>query len=312
MFKNSISLFLAISLMASSIKVFARSIDGETETANENQSLIKLPAIVCIVGVVAIVATGGFCLFSSRKKRKTPSEKYLNTKNSNTSLSSSPNTTNSELLQLNRETEEVDITVKVESINNKPESEKIEEEEEKEKEPKRRSIFDSILNRNPKKEHRKSNIQFMEDRSLNSISTNEDWINEQKLQADLRQENDELYDDDNADVNSNDGFWNSDLQPIQSSSDNQQKSYAVPSLGKRNSVIIKGSEQKTKRQSVIIVNDNEELTETVDELEKSEKSVELKPNRVKSWKNNEELDKELKELLKNIEDEEENIKKTNN
>jgi len=293
MSQKSIFLYFTISLISNSTKVFARSIniDGETETANG--TLISLPSVLCIMGVVAVVSTGGFCLFSSKKKHKNPSEEYLTNANSNTSSSSStPNTSNSELHQLNRDIKEDDVSVKVDKMENN--SEKIEEQ------PKRRSVLDSILNRNPKKDRRLSNIQFKDDRSLNSISTNEDWINEQKLQAEIRQENqDGLYNDEDEEVNSNDGFWNSDLQPIQSSSDNKQKSYGVPSLGKRNSVIVKGGRTKVKRQSVIIMDDEEGANDAVD---LSEKSNELKPTRVKSWKNSD-FDEEIKEILKNIDDE---------
>jgi len=299
-----IFLSFAVSLMANSINVFARSIDTTGETnATVNQKIINLPAIVCIVGVVAVVASGGFCLFS--KKHKRPSEEYLTKENSisNTSSSSSssgsPNSSNSELRQLNKENEEVDITVKVDKMDGT--ENKVKSEEVDDAQPKRRSILDSILNRNPKKDRRSSNIQFKDDRSLNSISTNEDWINEQKLQADNQ---DELFDDDDEDLNSNDGFWNSDLQPIQSSSDNNPQSYGVPSLGKRNSVIVKSGSRAT-RQSAIIIDDSEKTTEAED---KSEKSVELRPTRVKSWKNND-YDKELKEILKNMEDEDQSISK---
>ncbi|OUM67513.1 hypothetical protein PIROE2DRAFT_58739 [Piromyces sp. E2] len=309
---KSIFLSFAIYLMVNSINVFARSIDttGETEVTAK-QTSIKLPAIVCIVGVVAVVASGGFCLFS-KKKQKRPSEQYLNSENSDSnysSSSSSPNTSKSDIRQLNNEAEEVDITVKVDKMN-KTENNKVESqpEEGEDAQPKRRSFLDSILKRNPKKERRTSNIQFTDDRSLNSISTNEDWINEQKLQAELRNKvSEDLYDndDDYEEVNSNDGFWNSDLQPIQSSSENKAQSYGVPSLGKRNSVIVKGSDSNVKRQSVVIVDGSEETAEA-EEL--SEKSVDMKPTRVKSWKNND-LDKELKEILKNIEDDDSSINK---
>jgi len=166
------------------------------------------------------------------------------------------------------------------------------------KKAKRKSIIDTILNRNFIKGGRRgSNVQFMDDRSLNSISTNEDWINEQKYEAAMNHP-DEMYEDED-EVNSNDGFWNSDLEPIQFSANNKQESYAIPSLGKYNSVIVKGSEQtkdrKNKRQSIIIVEDDSTLG--------SEEPSEIKPPRVKSWKNNPDLEKDLQELLKKIDKE---------
>jgi len=275
------------------MKVFAKSINTEGESEATSAVIFKLPAILCIIGVVAIVSIGGLCLFSSKKKRNNPSEKYLTKSNSNTSSTSSSSSSNSSYNgQVKKEVKEKDITIDVD----KTETENVEEQ------PKRRSVLDSILNRNPNKERRTSNIMFKEDRSLNSISTNEDWINEQKLQAEIRKENqDNLYEDDDEEVNSNDGFWTPDLEPIKSSTDNNQKSYGVPSLGKRNSVIVKGAGSKVKRQGVIIIDDDEPTGEGVAELEKSS---ELKPTRVKSWKNND-FDEEIKEILKNIDKEDE-------
>lgn len=299
---KSFFLSFAIVLMANSIKVLARSIDTSGSETPTNSSFIKLPTIVCIVGVVAVAVSGGFCLFSKKHKR-TPSEEYLkndNSSNTSNSSSNSPNTTSSELRQLNNESNEMDITVKVDKMED---ADKKEESEKLDVHPKRKSILDSILSR--KKEHRTSNIQFKEDRSLNSISTNEDWINEQKLQAELNNENQEdLYDDDDEDLNSNDGFWNSDLEPIQTASENKALSYGVPSLGKRNSVIVKDSDPKANRQSVVI----DENGNVIEADKASEKSAEFRPARVKSWKNND-YDKELREILKNIDVEDGSLSK---
>jgi len=226
-----------------------------------------------------------FCLFHSKKRRRQSSEKHL-TKPSTTQISSStsstPNSTNSELRELTNDVEEHDISIKID--NNKDESQK-----------KRKSIIETILNRDFKKDRRNSNVQFMEDRSLNSISTNEDWINEQKYEAAMKNQ-DDLYEDEE-EANSNDGFWNSDLEPVQSSSNNKQESYAIPSLGKRNSVIVKGSSEQNehnhKRQSIIIV--DEQISRNDDS--------EIKPPRVKSWRNNSDLEKQLQEILKDIDEE---------
>ena len=250
----------------------------------DNNSFIKLPTIVCIVGVVAIVASGGFCLFHSKKHKRTSSENHLTkAKESDTKISTSASSTSTstknELPELDENVEERDICVKIDNNKTEPQS-------------KRKSIFNTILNRDFKKDHRNSNVQFMDDRSLNSISTNEDWINEQKA---LNDRND-LYDE-GEEANSNDGFWNSDLEPVVSSSENKQESYAIPSLSKRNSVIVKESseqnELKNKRRSIIIV----------DEQNSESNNSGIKPPRVKSWRNNSDLEKQLQDILKDIDEE---------
>lgn len=242
------------------------------------------------------------------------SEEYLNKVNSNSNTSSttsSPISSNSELHQLNPEIEEADIAVQVDKLdNNKLENENnLNQEKEGETQKKRKSFLDTLL-RNSKRDSNKQNIQLTEDRSLNSISTNEDWIAEQKYQAGLK--NDDLYEEEEEfeETNSNDGFWNSDLEPIQSSSNNKQESYAIPSLGKSNSVIVKrNSEINGRHQSVIILDDNNNKINSSGSSVGSKKSIELRPTRVKSWKNND-LNKEINELMKSIEEQEklENIK----
>jgi len=302
-----------ITIMVNSINVYARSIDTEVSTESSSGTILKVPSIVCIIGVVAVVASGGFCLFSS-KKQKRMSEEYLNKVNSNSNTSSttsSPISSNSELHQLNPEIEEADIAVQVDKLdNNKLENENnLNQEKEGETQKKRKSFLDTLL-RNSKRDSNKQNIQLTEDRSLNSISTNEDWIAEQKYQAGLK--NDDLYEEEEEfeETNSNDGFWNSDLEPIQSSSNNKQESYAIPSLGKSNSVIVKrNSEINGRHQSVIILDDNNNKINSSGSSVGSKKSIELRPTRVKSWKNND-LNKEINELMKSIEEQEklENIK----
>jgi len=262
--------------------VFARSIAVDTKS-NDNYSFVKLPTVVSIVGVVAIVASGGFCLFHLKKHRRPSSEEHLTKANQNTTQTSTTvstsNSTNSELHELTESVEERDICIKIDNNKTEPQN-------------KRKSIINTILNRDFKKDHRNSNVQFMEDRSLNSISTNEDWINEQKA----LNNQDDLFDD-GEEANSNDGFWNSDLEPVVSSSENKQESYAIPSLSKRNSVIVKGSteqnDRKNKRRSIIIV----------DEQNTESNNSEIKPPRVKSWRNNSDLEKQLQDILKDIDEE---------
>jgi len=303
------STYLALCVLALVINsINARSIETNDNTEleiGETYTFIRLPVVVCIIGIVAVVASGGFCLFSSRKKEKRMSKECLTSSSSTLhSTSNTPTSSNSEVRELNTEPEleEVDISVKVDEMNESCRTDSQSEdvvEPGTEPQKKRRSFLDALLNRNPnKKERRKSNMQIVDDRSLNSISTNEDWINEQRYQAEINhQKPDDLYDEE--DINSNDGFWNSDLVPVQSSSEKKQELYAVPSLGSRNSVIIKGSEKPhNKRQSVIIVEEDvgEHSDTTVD-------NNELKPPRVVSWKNSD-LDKELKEIFKNIDEQE--------
>ncbi|ORX81276.1 hypothetical protein BCR32DRAFT_245006 [Anaeromyces robustus] len=305
-----------LNIFALAIHVNAISINTTVESNSNGTSIIKLPIIITVLGVVAVLAAGGFCLFSS-KKNKRLSEEYLTKPNSNqTTPSTTPSSSHSEIREANVEIGETDLSIKVDKMDNEDnnlndEQKNTEEGDElnveQEPQKKRKSFLDALLARTPKKEKRASNIQFIEDRSLNSISTNEDWINEQKYQADLQiQEGrspENMYEDE--EVNSNDGFWNSDLEPIQSSANNNKKeSYAVPSLGSRNSVIIKGSEQNQtlNRHSVIIVNDDN--TKTNRTSVGSNSSEDLKPTRVRSWKNND-YDKEIMEMIKHLDEKEE-------
>jgi len=265
---------------------------------------MNVPVIICIVGVVIIVVSLGVCLihYTKHKKsslgvclshytkhKKSSSEEHLTKPTSELSIPSNttPESSNNEIREITRNVEEHDISIEIDD--NKVEESKA----------KRKSIIDTILNRNFVKGGRRgSNVQFMDDRSSSSVSTNEDWINEQKYEAAMKHP-ENLYEDEDEEVNSNDGFWNSDLEPIQSSSNNKQESYAIPSLGKMNGVIVKGSEQKGrnyKRQSIIIVEDDSTLGS-------SDEGSEIKPTRVKSWKNNPDLEKDLQELLKNIDEE---------
>jgi len=303
-YKKSFLKYSLFNIFALTINVNAKSID--TTTDNDNISIIKLPLIVSIVGVVAVVAAGGFCLFSS-KKNKSSSKEFL-TKPEN----SIPSSSSSSQFDIKNEIEEADLGIKVDEMNNEDNDLNTEEKNtegnneidtEQEPQKKRKSFLEALLAITPKKEKRSSNIQFIEERSLNSISTNEDWINEQKYQADLQiQEGkspENIYEDE--EVDSNDGFWTSDLEPIQSSVNNNKKdSYAVPSLGSRNSVIIKGSEKTRKHQSVIIVND-ENNTKTNRVSIVSSNSEDIKPTRVRSWKNND-YNKEIMEMLKNLDE----------
>jgi hypothetical protein len=295
-----------LALMFNNINVYARSIEIEEDNEASGQEFTRIPLIVCIIGVVAVAISGGFCLFSSKKKKRM-SEEVLTNQNSN----SSPNKNSPEGSsdEVHPGHEEADIAVQVDNLygegksSDQPVMEEGKEEEEKEEEgepqKKRKSILDSILNRSSKKEHRTSNIQFMEDRSLNSISTNEDWIIEQKYQAELKgKESEGLYGDEES--NSNDGFWNSDLEPIQSSPNNQQESYAIPSLGKKNSVMVKrNSDIIGKHQSVIILgDDNKKVNSSSSSIGSTS---ELRPTRVKSWKDSD-INKEIMEIMKHLDE----------
>jgi len=290
-----------LALMFKNINVYAKSI--EIEDDNEASEIINIPLIVCIIGVVAVAVSGGFCLFSSKKQKKM-SEEVLTNQNSNSTPNENSPVGSSNVVHPGLE--EADIAVQVDNLYGEGQNEDQpinEEEEEGEPQKKRKSFIDSILNRSSKKEHRTSNIQFMEDRSLNSISTNEDWIIEQKYQAELKgKESEGLYVDEES--NSNDGFWNSDLEPIQSSPNKQQESYAIPSLGKKNSVMVKrNSDIIGKHQSVIILNDDN------NKVYSSSSSIgsnsELRPTRVKSWKDSD-LNKEIMEIMKHL-DEDSNL-----
>jgi len=299
-----------LAFMTNAINAYARSIDTEANTESSNNVVGVLP-IVCVIGVVVVAASGGFCLFSSKKqkKQKRMSEEYINKpdKSSSPSISSSSESFNSELHKLNPEVvEEADIVIHVDKLNNdefkNDNNNDLAKGNEEGTQNKRRSILDTLLSRSSRKEHNKQNIQFIDDRSLNSISTNEDWIAEQKYNADLKNE-EEMYEDDEEEVNSNDGFWNSDLEPIQSSTSRKQESYGIPSLGKRNSVIVKkNSDLNNKHQSIIILEeDDKEISKRVSVGSKD--SSDPRPTRVKSWKNND-LNKEINELMKSIEEKE--------
>lgn len=354
---NYLKTYLLLALL--SIKcIHSKSIDMEEMAEDDSEnSYIPLSPLFCIGAVVAVVVAGGLCTFSKKRKISTTTENMTSVNSSSSerqlhanlvhhpdsnanSLTNSSTSTEesgkSELkhLQGNKRQSETRFSDHVMDIPNSYEPEENPRDSNDEEGNKRRSFLGISISskhsstklKNKKRGSSKSGsyqIQILDDRSINSISTNEDWINEQKYQAHLKHEchygeeghdyneNEEEEDIENCSVVSeetNDGFWSSELEPIRSSSTKKEESYAVPSLGRRSTMIIKAGEQQNssnKRQSVIIV-DDVDLVDKLDSLSQDENEMIVKPTRVKSWKNKD-LNKEILEILNGMDAEDKRI-----